>query len=466
MSIFQQQTQFLSKIYPEHIWIDVDLSNLGESPDWVNLNRACISTIAKYLTESLDLDIESIFPSTELERAFVSTIFNGFVLLVSGVKVAFIPSLDLDLAGFEVQQEWVDLSRWMADYYVPVRIDLESNCLHLWGFISHQSLQQRSQLDRHVRSYEIEGVDLIGDLDSLWTTCDLVANQIVPPERGKIPSEIQISHAEAVTLIDRLKQDRSGFSPRHILPFEKWGAIIDSPEYLTMYAHPKPGIIQISKWFQEITELAHDFVDLGWVKMTEFFDTSQPKPSYLGGYMAAPAVTGISIGNDLEIQRAVRNLYISQNTAKKVDLPDDIDSPMLLLIYLMQHTTDESLRWQAAEYLWTISPENERNWHRRIKDLGLVMQGHKLGLMVAAIPLLDGTYAILNRVYPIGIEPHLPPNVRLNLFAEDGDCICEVESRSTVMDNYIQLYFTASSGDLFNIQVSMNEDTIVEAFAI
>jgi Protein of unknown function (DUF1822) len=139
---------------------------------------------------------------------------------------------------------------------------------------------------------------------------------------------------------------------------------------------------------------------------------------------------------------------------------------MLLLIYLMQHTTDESLRWQAAEYLWTISPENERNWHRRIKDLGLVMQGHKLGLMVAAIPLIDGTYAILNRVYPIGIEPHLPPNVRLNLFAEDGDCICEVESRSTVMDNYIQLYFTASSGDLFNIQVSMNEDTIVEAFAI
>jgi Protein of unknown function (DUF1822) len=466
MSIFQQQTQLLTKIYPEHIWIDVDLSNLGEPPDWVKLNRACISTIAKYLTESLDLEVEPIFPSAELERSFVSTIVNGFVLLVSGVKVAFIPSLDLDLVGFEVQQEWVDLSRWMADYYVPVRIDLESNCLHLWGFISHQSLQQRSHLDRHVRSYEIESVDLIGDLDSLWTTCDLVANEIVPPERGKIPIQMQISHLEAVTLIDRLQQDRSGFSPRSILPFEKWGAIIDSPEYLTMYAHQKPGIIQISKWFQEITDRANDLVDRGWVKISEIFDKSQPKPSYLSGYMAAPAVKGISPGNDLEIHRAVRNLYISQNTAKKVDLPADIDSPLLLLTYLMQHTTDESLRWQAAEYLWTISPENERNWHRRIKDLGLVMQGHKLGLMVAAIPLIDGTYAILNRVYPIGTEPHLPPNVRLNLFAEDGDCICEVESRATVMDNYIQLYFTASRGDLFNIQVSMNEDTIVEAFAI
>jgi Protein of unknown function (DUF1822) len=466
MSIFQQQTQILTEIYPEHIWIDIDLSSLGASPNWVELNQRCLKAIAKYLTESLDLDVEPIFPSAELERAFVSTLVNGFALSVSGIKIAFIPTLDLDLAGFEVQQEWVDLSQWMADYYVPVRIDLESNCLHLWGFISHQSLQKKSHLDRYLRSYEIEGTDPIGNLDSLWIACDLVASKIIPPERGKIPSSTDLSPIEAATLIDLLHQDRSSFSPRLILPFEKWGALINSPEYLKMLAQPASTIVKIANWFQQIADAGADLVERGWVNMSEVFDRSQTNLDLLGGYMAAPAVRGISLSNDREINRAVQNLYTSQSSTKKVDLPADIESPLLLLIYLMQHTTDEYLRWQAAEYLWTIAPENDRNWHRRIKDLGLVMQGYKLGLMVAAIPLMDGTYAILNRVYPIGTERNLPPDVRLNLFAEDGECICDVESRSTVMDNYIQLYFTASIGDRFNVRVSMNGDSITEAFAI
>jgi hypothetical protein len=35
-----------------------------------------------------------------------------------------------------------------------------------------------------------------------------------------------------------------------------------------------------------------------------------------------------------------------------------------------------------------------------------------------------------------------------------------------VTDRYIQLYFTASIGDRFNIWVEMNDARIVEAFAI
>ena len=42
----------------------------------------------------------------------------------------------------------------------------------------------------------------------------------------------------------------------------------------------------------------------------------------------------------------------------------------------------------------------------------------------------------------------------------------QVESRSTVTDRYIKLYFTASISDRFNIWVEMNNARIVEAFAV
>ena len=86
--------------------------------------------------------------------------------------------------------------------------------------------------------------------------------------------------------------------------------------------------------------------------------------------------------------------------------------------------------------------------------------------MVAIIPLLDGTYSILNRIYAIGDRDCLPPQVRLTLATASGEQLYQVESRSTVSDRYIQLYFTASVGDRFNIWVGMNDAQIVQAFTV
>ena len=124
------------------------------------------------------------------------------------------------------------------------------------------------------------------------------------------------------------------------------------------------------------------------------------------------------------------------------------------------------MRWQAAEYLWTIDPDDRHNYRRKIKDLGLVMQGHKLGLMVAIIPLLGQRYAILNRVYPLGNEDYLPPNVKLSLSSEANEQLYQAESRELVQDPFIQLYFTASVGNRFNICVAIDNVSITEAFAI
>ena len=112
--------QALIQIYPEHVWIDI--ADLESSRNKAELDRYWIDKISKYLTD-LGLVVKSVFPSEDLYRSFISETLDGFILSVSGIKVMFVPSYDLDLAGFEIQQEWVDLSNWAADYYVPIQID-------------------------------------------------------------------------------------------------------------------------------------------------------------------------------------------------------------------------------------------------------------------------------------------------------------------------------------------------------
>ncbi len=469
MSIFEQQTKLLSQVYPEHIWIET--TDLSDSLNSIELNRYAIEKIRNHLI-NLGLTIESVFPTQASYQPLISREIDGFCLSIAGVRVAFIPSNSIDLASFEIQQEWIDLSNWAADYYVPFQIDREAHYLHLWGFISHQSIQKKADLDRILRSYEVDSADAIADLDTLWLNCELINDGSLASERGEISSLAPLSTASATAAIDRLRQHRSIFSPRLVLPFAEWGAILNTPEYLQLYAHPVGTITKIANWFRSqvssIEQLSEHIVAPGWLTIEQI----DRQPQLFAGYYHTRSQKeqfldpNSPLSIEQEIERSVKNLYANQNPDRRVALPANIDSPLALLTYLIQHTPDQTLRWQAAEYLWKIEPENSPHWHRRIKDLGLVMHGYKLGLMVAAIPLLDGTFAILNRVYPIGTEPCLPASVQLNLFSENGDSLYQVESRSTVKDSYIQLYFIASVGDLFNVCISMNGNSITEAFVI
>ncbi len=463
MSTSDFQIQALTQLYPKHVWIDIADLEISRSS---TVNRYWIDKISKYLTD-LGLIVKSIFPSDDLHRSFISKAIDGFALSVSGVKIVFIPSHDLDLAGFEIQQEWIDLGNWAADYYVPIQIDSNHNYLHLWGFISHRSIQKVATLDRTLRSYEIDGSDLTEDLEILWMSCELASDRELISERGKIAPLAPLSISAAQDSIDRLRQHSSLFSPRLVLPFEQWGSIIDNPEYLNLYLNPAPAITKIANWFRDCVSTSDTILERGWLTIEQIIDRPQLLPGYYQTHSHSDNLTPSLDGShsEHEVDRIVSNFYANQSSNSKVEIPA-VGSPSLLLTYLIQHTTDETLRWQAAEYLWKIVPDDRQNWHRRIKDLGLVMKGHKLGLMIAAIPLLDGTYAILNRIYPIGTENCLPPNVRLNLLSPNGDRLYQVESRATVMDSYIQLYFTASVGTLFNVCVAMNDVSITESFVI
>jgi hypothetical protein len=98
-----------------------------------------------------------------------------------------IPSDATDLEGFEVQQEWVDIPNLAGDYYLPVRVDLERNYLHIWGFISRKNLQKRADYDKLDKLYIVSSGDVIDDIEDIDPKEEEKQKQSIPQQ--KIPHQ-------------------------------------------------------------------------------------------------------------------------------------------------------------------------------------------------------------------------------------------------------------------------------------
>jgi hypothetical protein len=134
------------------------------------------------------------------------------------------------------------------------------------------------------------------------------------------------------------------------------------------------------------------------------------------------------------------------------------------LIEILYTTQDEETRWQVAESLWQLDPNNRVSGVRRVADLGMQLAGHAVALMVAVLPKPDQSMAILLRVYPMGSKLHLPPGLQLIGLDEAGNSFSEVQARE--QDNYIQFKFTAELGDRFSLRVALDDASITESFVI
>jgi Protein of unknown function (DUF1822) len=465
----------LIKTYSEHEWID-----LTEYPEYtidddttpVNINLHCKDIIKEWLETNKGLISAEDFPySGEPDRdRLVSQLVNGFCLKINngdGIisKVVFIPGEQIDIDSFEIAQEWVDLSNWLGDYYVPIQVDVETQHLHLWGMITHQDLKQMEEPDDEMfRYYNVDADRMVDNLEVLWTSCELAPE----PRSNNIPKLV----TQGVTsLIDRVKSEAGSNFDRLILAFEQWGAILnDRSGYLEQYltyevqtlvtTSPNQlvgSLIVLSRWFnKQINEIQRD-----WQSIPEFL------VSYTDLQKSQPLTDYVFLKSNKKVDpNKIIDFYESQNSNDKIDLPLDINSPQLLLRYLMKNTIDENLRWKVAEYLWEIDPANNEDCQRRMKNLELAIPGCKLGLMVAIIPLPTQRYSILNRVYPIGNQKYLPPNVKIALLSKDNQQLEQIKSQENGKDSWIQIYFPFGSGKHFNISVSINDSVVTELFEI
>lgn len=464
--------QTLSNIYCEHLWLDLSDSDLKQAKpnpqDYSNetgqnyayLNRLCLNTFLKWMQESLGLETAlSVFPHEKILPKIWQFV-NGCGINLGSKRLVLIPSDAIDIADFAVPGEWVNIPSFAADYYLPVRVDLEEQYIHFWGFVSRQTLIFKADYDSTYRLYYVQGDYVIPNLEILGVGFNLCSD-----EKGEVAALPKLSETEAEGLMEELSKP-SPYSPRLKAKFEKWGALLNESHWLQkLYERcvqpvPSPSMLWVlNRWLDGV-------VEAGWQTFEELFNAK------IAPAVRAKRVKIIELETPENIKRAVRQLYDSQS---EVALPPNIEERNVL-VHLLQNTQDESIRWKAAEYLWTIAPNHPGSAIRRVMDLGVYLMGHPIALMVGILRKLDGEVAVLLRVYPMGdslrdsfdSRTKLPPGLRLIGLCENGNPIpgLEAVARSEPQDDYISLYFSADVGDRFNVRLTLENISITEQFIV
>jgi hypothetical protein len=103
---------------------------------------------------------------------------------------------------------------------------------------------------------------------------------------------------------------------------------------------------------------------------------------------------------------------------------------------------------------------------RRAKliDLGLLLAGHPVALIVELQPESERRSHITLQVHPTGNQVYLPPLLQLIVLDESGLVFLEAQARSA--DNYIQLQFSGLPGEQFSVKIALGEASIMEDFIV
>jgi hypothetical protein len=460
----------IQSIYPDHVYIPLfngmrrhhspsHFKEFQSSPELIadrsalistnNLNHLCQLAVTQYLQKSLGLDICTAYPSN-IKLPQINLLVDGFVLSIAGMRVVFIPSEDLDNSSFELPQEWIDLSNWAADYYVPIQIDADDENLHLWGFITHHQVKEVGEFDRIFHTYTVNSQDLNDDLDNLWLRCELQASgETVTSQITAAPTP-QLSPQVAQEIINLFLQHESIFSPRLEFNFEQWGKILNQAEWLEKYLNAiasiapvkDESITKLSAWLdRSITVIYQE-----WKSIAEFFAAPQFQ-SRMRSPNKAQKVKELTI--------SPQNNLIHHGTVQNIQE----------LTAIIKSTTSQQERWDAIECLWKLDPEHPSLPIYKLIDLGLFFQGEQLSLLVSVVSTSANQLGILIRLSPNQENTKLPASIRLSRLDEAGHISRQVVAQDTEYQ-CLQLIFDADLGDLFSICVTLQDNKLIKHFQV
>jgi len=215
---------------------------------------------------------------------------------------------------------------------------------------------------------------------------------------------------------------------------------------------PVSNLVQLRQWLNQVFEV-------GWLAVEDLLGAGEVTPALA---FRMGQFRGVELTTTDNISSWVKQLYVRQNQLQAIERPSTLAlDPTHALIYLLQTTQDEEIRWTAAEMLWAIAPDHPLTGAKRVIDLGIYFQQQPIALMVAILPKPDGALAVLVRAYPMG-QVHLPPELHLGLLDATATPLLEIQSR--MRDDYIQLKFIAYPGEKFCITIQLAEALITENF--
>jgi hypothetical protein len=227
------------------------------------LNRLSLDTFLPWLQAEHTPDAAP-YPSVA-SLPSIWEVVNGVGISLGTKRLVLIPTEAADLGELRVPQEWVDIPKWVADYYLAVQVNLEEGCIRIWGYTTHALLKSMGSYDGSDRTYCLDGEDLIANLSILW-----MASQICPEEEtraGETAALPELEPAPVQNLLQRLGNPRV-ILPRLAVPFPTWGAILEHGGWRQRLYEQRQGNSQkwsISQWLQSgVSDFAQTF---GWGKI-------------------------------------------------------------------------------------------------------------------------------------------------------------------------------------------------------
>lgn len=192
----------------------------------------------------------------------------GCALYLGDRRLILIPSDGIDDDELVVPQEWVDLPDWIGDYYLAVRVSLDSEgaALRVGGYASHQTLKHQGQYDSITRSYHLNANALVHDMSILTVMAQFCPNVQTRAELAPIAT---LPEVQASNLLDRLANSTQPF-PRLAVPFATWGALIQNPSWRQSFYQQRQGqsepiadgpIVRLSQWLDGVVETSWQSIE-------------------------------------------------------------------------------------------------------------------------------------------------------------------------------------------------------------
>lgn len=366
------------------------------------LNQLCLSTFLPQVQERTRA--QAMDPAWA-DRTWA--VANGSVITVNGVRLVLIPSEALDQSELEVPQEWIDIPSWAGDYYLAVYLTADLQTLHIAGYATHQQIKQQGCLDLNQRTYHLDLEALTPDLSLLWLTHtrygqDQTRAPIAPPAQ-LLPPQVQ-------ALTQRLG-DPSELLPRLEVPFASWAALLDNPTWHEQLYQQRQGQQQ-SAATQLVNRLSR------WMQ-GQFDQAWQPLDAVL-----QPQQLAISTRSGLDPV----SLAASIQRAKVIDLGQ---GQVALVVNLTPMSAQEVGSEQGVGSGQGVGSEQE--------------------------------VRIELQVHPTGSAIHLPGETGLRLLSLAGVELAQAQAQVT---ETIRLQFRAQYGEAFQLEISCNDQVVLEAFEV
>lgn len=218
------------------------------------LNQLCLQVFVPWFQQEYDATA-AIWPDMKSLQTMWELV-DGSGVTIGAKRIVLLPVDTLDIDGFEVPQEWVDIPAWAGDYYLAIQIDSENQWFRVWGYTTHQYIKQTADYDQSDRTYCLQHHQLQRDLNAFWHICQHCPDENTQTAIAPLPS---LSNPQLQHAMHHLSQADVIF-PRLALPFEQWGTLVQNRDWcqqlyqsrLDTVKQTKPPFTHLEQWAQNL----------------------------------------------------------------------------------------------------------------------------------------------------------------------------------------------------------------------